>query len=50
MAMKKFNIRGVAFFTERRLYIRYVDSLLKTYNEVDCIFFDAIKGDNVWTR
>ena len=39
---KKVDIRGVVFLAGSRLYTWYVESLLKTYNEGDRAFYDAI--------
>jgi len=40
---KKFDIRGVVFFSGPQQYIWYVEVLRKTYNEGGRTFYDAIK-------
>ena len=48
---KKFDIRGVVFFSGPQQYMWYVEVLRKTYNEGDRTFYDAIKGILIcWRR
>ncbi|MDP3481041.1 MAG: hypothetical protein Q8R88_14835 [Desulfoprunum sp.] len=48
---KKFDIQGVVFLAGFRQYIEYVESLPKTYNDVDRAFYDAINHEcqsDIW--
>jgi len=47
---KKFDIQGVVFLMETRLYIWYVGFSLKTCNAVDRTFYDAILSDKLVKR
>ena len=41
----KRRLRGVVFLSGPQLYMRYVEVLIKTYNEGDRNFYDAIIHD-----